>query len=90
MHEAADWPAPVEILNENGASGIVLLCEHASNHVPADYAELGLPSEQLNRHIAWDIGAADVARRLSNLLDAPAFFGTYSRLLIDLNRPLER
>lgn len=87
MHEP-DWPAPIEILNEEGASDIVLLCEHASNHIPTEYEELGLPSEQLHRHIAWDVGAAEVTRRLSRLLDAPAFFGTYSRLLIDLNRPL--
>ena len=41
----------------------------------------------LQRHIAWDIGAAEVTRLLSALLDAPAFLGGYSRLLIDLNRP---
>lgn len=87
MHEP-DWPAPVDTLNEEGASDIVLLCEHASNFIPTEYAELGLPPDQLRRHIAWDIGAAEVTRRLSHLLDAPAFFGTYSRLLIDLNRPL--
>lgn len=84
----AEWPAPVELLNAVGASDIVLLCEHASRHIPIEYDGLGLSSEQLRRHIAWDIGAAEVTRRLSHLLDAPALFGTYSRLLIDLNRPL--
>ncbi|MEO6014242.1 MAG: N-formylglutamate amidohydrolase [Devosia sp.] len=87
MHDR-DWPAPVEILNEQGTSDIVLLCEHASNYMPAEYAGLGLSRDQLHRHIAWDIGAAEVTRHLSRLLDAPAYFGTYSRLLIDLNRPL--
>ncbi|HEX3995815.1 MAG TPA: N-formylglutamate amidohydrolase [Acetobacteraceae bacterium] len=89
MPEQADWPEPVEVLNEAGSSAIVLLCEHASNHIPPEYAGLGLPADELRRHIAWDIGAAAVTRRVSSLLDAAAFLGTYSRLLIDLNRPLD-
>jgi predicted N-formylglutamate amidohydrolase len=83
-----DWPQPVEVLNEKGQSDIVLLCEHASNHMPAEYDGLGLDAGQFERHIAWDIGAAELTRRLSARLDAPAFLGTYSRLLLDLNRPL--
>jgi predicted N-formylglutamate amidohydrolase len=86
---AAQWPEAVEVLNEEGRSPIVLICEHASNYIPAEYAGLGLPATELSRHIAWDIGAADVTRTLSRLLDAPAFLATYSRLLIDLNRPLQ-
>lgn len=85
---ASDWPPAVEILNETGRSPFVLICEHASNHIPAEYAKLGLDDKELGRHIAWDIGAADVTRALSKRLDAPAFLGGYSRLLIDLNRPL--
>ena len=88
LEPIADWPDPVECLNEGGASPIVLLCEHASNHIPADYAGLGLAPSDRERHIAWDIGAAAVTRRLAALLDAPAFLGAYSRLLIDLNRPV--
>jgi predicted N-formylglutamate amidohydrolase len=80
--------APFEALNLNGKSPVVLLCEHASNYIPPEYANLGLEPSELGRHIAWDIGVADVVRRLSQQLDAPAFLGTYSRLLIDLNRPL--
>lgn len=83
-----DWPQAVEVLNEDGRSGIVLLCEHASNHMPARYHGLGLDAPHLQRHIAWDIGAAEVTRRLSEQLGAPAFLSNYSRLLIDLNRPL--
>lgn len=86
--DLADWPSPVDVLNETGRSDIVLLCEHASKHVPAAYRGLGLSAGALQGHIAWDIGAADVTRRLASALDAPAFLGTYSRLLIDLNRPL--
>ncbi|MER8556533.1 N-formylglutamate amidohydrolase [Mesorhizobium sp. M0976] len=82
------WPPAVEAINETGRSDIVLICEHASNHIPAEYARLGLDSSHLQRHIAWDIGAAEVTRALSKLLDAPAFLSSYSRLLIDLNRPL--
>ncbi len=89
MPELAAWPDPVAIVNEGGGGDIVLLCEHASSHLPEEYGGLGLPLEQLRRHIAWDVGAATVTRWLSQLLDAPAFLGTYSRLLIDLNRPLD-
>jgi predicted N-formylglutamate amidohydrolase len=84
-----DWPPAIEVQNENGASDIVLICEHASNHMPVEYQGLGLPAHELTRHIAWDIGAAAVARGLSQRLDAVCFLGTYSRLLIDLNRPLD-
>jgi len=83
-----DWPDAVEVLNEHGRSDIVLLCEHASNHMPVEYRQLGLNAAHLQRHIAWDIGAAAVTRLLSARLDATAFLSGYSRLLIDLNRPL--
>ena len=78
----------VEILNESGSSPVVLPCEHASNFIPSEYAGLGVSSDELQQHIAWDIGAAGVTRKLSRLIDAPALRGMYSRLLIDLNRPL--
>lgn len=83
-----DAPAAVAEVNAAGGGRIVLTCEHASNHVPAHYGRLGLPPEELERHIAWDIGAADLARALSLRLDAPLFLSGYSRLLIDCNRPL--
>jgi predicted N-formylglutamate amidohydrolase len=83
-----DCPPAVEILNDTGHSPFVLICEHASNHIPAEYRQLGLDDKELVRHIAWDIGAANVTRALSKRLDAAAFLGGYSRLLIDLNRPL--
>ena len=81
-------PPAVEIVNENGTSPYVLTCEHASSFIPDAYGSLGLAPEHLQRHIAWDIGAAEVARLLSALLDAPLFLGGYSRLLIDCNRPV--
>jgi predicted N-formylglutamate amidohydrolase len=84
---SAPPPPAVAAVNEGGASPFVLLCEHASNHIPERYAGLGLPPRDLRRHIAWDIGAADLARGLSRRLDAPLFLSGYSRLLIDCNRP---
>ncbi len=76
------------IENEDGASDWLLICEHASAHIPARYAGLGLPAGADKGHIGWDIGAADLARALSRRLDAPLALAGYSRLLIDLNRPL--
>lgn len=80
-------PPAVTAVNEEGASPYLLICEHASNYIPARYGGLGLASGDLVRHIAWDPGAADLARQLSGLLDAPLFLSGYSRLLIDCNRP---
>ncbi len=77
---------PPEILRPHGRGGILILCDHASNHIPPPLAGLGLAPEVLARHIAHDIGAAAVTRRLSALLDAPAILATVSRLVIDLNR----
>ena len=82
----ADPPA-VTLVNEQGGSPVVLLCEHASNFIPARYGTLGLPASELQRHIAYDIGAAEVARQLARDLDAPLALAGYSRLLIDCNRP---
>jgi predicted N-formylglutamate amidohydrolase len=66
--------------------GLVVLCDHAGNALPAGYATLGLPTEQLQRHIAYDVGAADVARHVARHFAAPAVMTRYSRLLIDPNR----
>jgi predicted N-formylglutamate amidohydrolase len=81
-------PPAVEIVNADGSSSAVLLCDHASNRVPECLGTLGLNPVQLADHIGWDPGAADVARRLSARLDAPLVLSGYSRLVIDCNRPL--
>jgi len=70
-------------------AGALIVCDHASNALPKDYGTLGLEREALERHIAYDIGAADVTRALADMLGAPALLSTYSRLLIDPNRGLE-
>jgi predicted N-formylglutamate amidohydrolase len=82
-------PPAVTLVNEAGSSPIVLLCEHASNFIPARYNGLGLSEADLHRHIAYDPGAAPVARQMSAALDAVLVLSGYSRLLIDCNRPLE-
>lgn len=79
-------PHPVEIVPGDAARGLLLICEHASNHVPEDLAQLGLPEHEFSRHIAYDIGAAAVTRRLAALLGAPAILTRFSRLIIDPNR----
>lgn len=81
-------PPAFEIVNAKGSSQYVLTCEHASNYIPARYRNLGLPEAELQRHIAYDIGAAGMSRLLSKALDAPLVLSGYSRLLIDCNRPL--
>lgn len=84
---AAEPPA-FEIVNAQGKSNLVLICDHASNRVPACLNNLGLRDEQLADHIGWDPGAAAVARLLAKDLDAPLVLSAYSRLMIDCNRPL--
>lgn len=75
-----------EIINSAGRGQVLILCDHASNHIPPELSGLGLPPERLGEHIAFDIGAAEVTRRLSALLDAPAILSTVSRLVVDVNR----
>lgn len=84
----SDEPPAVEVVNADGGSSAVLVCDHASNRVPRRLGSLGLDAAQLADHIGWDPGAADVARRLSVLLDAPLVLSGFSRLVIDCNRPL--
>ena len=61
---------PVGVTNEIGSSPFVLVCDHASNHLPETMGTLGLPAEAMTAHIAWDPGAVEVARLLSASLDA--------------------
>lgn len=84
--DARSAPA-FELVNPDGAARALLICDHASRFVPPEYDALGLDDSLLQRHIAWDIGAADVTRRLAGLLDAPAVLCGTSRLVVDCNRP---
>jgi len=84
-----DEPPAFELVNPHGTARLLLVCDHASNRIPKRLAGLGLAPERLGEHIAWDPGAAAVARGLAERLDAPLILGGYSRLVVDLNRPLE-
>lgn len=88
MHEHPHDHPPVEIVNPNGRSAALLLCDHASNAVPASVAggDLGIGEAEMGRHIAYDIGARGVTLELSRLMDATAILTTFSRLVIDPNR----
>jgi predicted N-formylglutamate amidohydrolase len=87
---APDEPSAVETVNAAGRSAYVVTCEHAGHAIPRALGTLGLDEAERMRHIGWDIGAAAVARRLSDMLDAPLVLQTYSRLVIDCNRTLDR
>lgn len=66
----------------------LITCDHASNHVPDAVAggDLGLPAADMQRHIAYDIGARGLTLALAELLDSPAILSRFSRLVIDPNR----
>ncbi|MFB9151605.1 N-formylglutamate amidohydrolase [Roseovarius ramblicola] len=76
-----------EILSAGGTGPAVIVCEHASNHIPAEYHGLGLSEDARQSHAAWDPGAEAVARRVAMALDAPMISGRISRLVHDCNRP---
>ena len=75
-----------EIIEGRADAGLIFLCDHASNHLPAAYGSLGLPPEQLQRHIGYDIGARAATSALAAHFEAPAVMSCFSRLLIDPNR----
>jgi predicted N-formylglutamate amidohydrolase len=79
-------PPAVEFCHERGRAPVLLTCDHASRRVPRLLDNLGLADELVARHIGWDIGAAEVTRRLAPLLDATAILAGYSRLVVDCNR----
>jgi predicted N-formylglutamate amidohydrolase len=76
------------IEGEDRAGRWLVTCDHASNHVPdwVGGGDLGIPAEDMARHIAWDVGAAGVVRELGRLLDGPVILSDFSRLVIDPNR----
>jgi len=77
------------ILRPQGSGRFVLFCDHATNYIPPELDDLGLPASELARHIAWDIGAAGVTEVLSELFNTPAILSGASRLVIDCNRHLD-
>ena len=81
-----DEPPPFSLWRAQGQSNFVIVVDHASWRLPRRLGHLGLPPSELQRHIAWDIGALAVAQRISAALDAPLIAQNYSRLVIDCNR----
>jgi predicted N-formylglutamate amidohydrolase len=78
---------PLHQYNASGRSPFLLTADHYGRLIPPALGDLGLPEDELTRHIAWDIGIAGVAERLATLLDAHLIAQRYSRLVIDCNRP---
>ncbi len=81
-------PAPpaFETVESHGEASVLVVCDHASSVLPPDLGDLGLAAADRFCHVAWDIGAAEVARRLARRLDCPAVLTGISRLVIDCNR----
>ena len=83
--QAGDFQ-PFSLVEGDPAAGLLVICDHAENRLPAEYGDLGLPPSEFQRHIAYDPGAAAVSRGLAKRLGVPAVLSTFSRLLIDPNR----
>lgn len=73
------------IVNQPRLGGILVVADHASNHVPEDI-DLGIAPALMEQHIAYDIGVADVAERMAERKGVAAFLGNVSRLVCDFNR----
>lgn len=86
---ASDLDRVVEVINPGGAHDAVLICEHASAHIPPEFNDLGLSSDAVASHIAWDPGALATARAMSKHMDAVLVASCVSRLVYDCNRPPE-
>lgn len=92
--EASDSPSeggeedyrPFDLIAGDIGRGLIVICDHATNLLPAAYGTLGLPQHELERHIGYDIGADALTRALARQLGVPAVLSRFSRLLIDPNR----
>jgi predicted N-formylglutamate amidohydrolase len=81
-----DEPGPAALANEAGGSVFFFASDHGGRAFPRRLGRLGLSEPDTLRHIAWDLGIAEVGRLLSAQLDAALIVQTYSRLVIDCNR----
>lgn len=79
---------PVYVVGEDRPARWLFTCDHATNRVPdaVNGGDLGLAAADMERHIAYDVGALGVTRALADLMDAPAVWSNFSRLVIDPNR----
>jgi predicted N-formylglutamate amidohydrolase len=85
----ADEPAPFSCLPGDVGSPYVLTADHAGRLIPERLGALGLSEAELSTHIAWDIGIAALSRLVASELGAFLILQTYSRLVIDCNRPID-
>jgi len=79
-------PLPFQLVRSGDMHSLLLICDHAGNHVPKKLKNLGLSCAELERHIAFDRGAAEVTKRMSDMLGVSSVLANYSRLVIDCNR----
>ena len=77
------------VIEGNLSNNLLIISDHARNTVPEKYRQLGLPASEFERHIAYDIGAEALTRKLAAKLQAPAVYSKFSRLLIDPNRGVD-
>jgi len=86
---SADEPAAFALENPEAVASILLVCDHASRRFPSSLGTMGLDPAARRCHLAWDIGAGELTRRLATSLSVTAVLCEYSRLVIDCNRQLE-
>jgi len=77
----------VDLRHAQAPSAVVVICEHASAHIPAALGNLGLADDALESHVAWDPGALGLAERIAERLHATLIAAKTSRLVYDCNRP---
>lgn len=77
-----------EIIGEDRPGRWLVTCDHASNRVPdwVSGGDLGIGPADMGRHIAYDVGAAGLAKALGEGLNSPVILSDFSRLVIDPNR----
>ncbi len=80
----------LETVGALGTAPILIFCDHASARIPAELKQLGLSPAELNMHIAVDIGANGLTRDIAARFDTRAALATFSRLIIDPNRSMDR
>ncbi len=78
------------LLRQNGSAPYFVFCDHASNYIPEEFGGLGVSTDVLQTHIAWDPGANELTLAIAERLQATAYLSGFSRLLIDPNRSSDR
>ncbi|MGL4558486.1 MAG: N-formylglutamate amidohydrolase [Afipia sp.] len=84
-----DEVPPVIEENAGSSSPFFFTCDHYGRLIPRALGDLGVPASEMERHIAWDIGIAEVATWLAREMDVHLIAQRYSRLVIDCNRPFD-